>query len=39
LLTITGTYWLFVKDSRDYYTRVNPKPEPPDAPFGSGGGR
>ena len=39
LLTITGTYWLFVKDSRDYYTRVNPKPEPtepPDAHTGSG---
>jgi len=39
LLTIVGTYWLFVKDSRDYFTRVNPKPEPPElpgAPTGSG---
>lgn len=25
LLTITGSYWLFVKDSRDYYTLLNPK--------------
>jgi hypothetical protein len=25
LFTIVGTYWLFVKDSRDYFTRVNPK--------------
>lgn len=39
LLTIVGTYWLFTKDSRDYFTRVNPKPEmpdPPDAHTGSG---
>ena len=39
LLTIVGTYWLFVKDSRDYFTRVNPKPEspePPDAMIGPG---
>jgi hypothetical protein len=30
LFTIMGTYWLFVKDSRDYFTRVNPKMEPLD---------
>ena len=30
LFTVMGTYWLFVKDSRDYYTRVNPKIEPPE---------
>ena len=27
LFTVMGTYWLFTKDSRDYYTQVNPKPE------------
>lgn len=32
LCTIVGTYWLFVKDSRDYFTLVNPKPEPPEIP-------
>ena len=32
LCTIVGTYWLFVKDSRDYFTRVNPKIEPPETP-------
>lgn len=32
LFTIVGTYWLFVKDSRDYFTRVNPKPELPEDP-------
>jgi len=32
LFTIVGTYWLFVKDSREYYTRVNPKIEPPEIP-------
>lgn len=25
LFTIMGTYWLFVKDSRDYFAQVNPK--------------
>jgi hypothetical protein len=28
LFTSIGTYWLFRQDSRDYYTRVNPKKEP-----------
>ena len=37
LFTIVGTYWLFVKDSRIYFTRVNPKPEGPDDP-GAGTG-
>ncbi|BBO66585.1 hypothetical protein DSCA_05150 [Desulfosarcina alkanivorans] len=37
LFTIMGTYWLFVKDSRDYFTRVNPKQEPPETP-GTGTG-
>jgi len=32
LCTIVGTYWLFVKDSREYFTRVNPKMEPPEIP-------
>jgi hypothetical protein len=32
LCIIVGTYWLFVKDSREYYTRVNPKNEPPEIP-------
>lgn len=32
LFTIIGTYWLFVKDSRDYYTLVNPKPETQEPP-------
>ncbi len=27
LFTIVGTYWLFVKDTRDYFTLVNPKTE------------
>jgi hypothetical protein len=30
LCTVIGFYWLFVKASRDYFTQVNPKPEPPD---------
>jgi hypothetical protein len=37
LFTVGGTYWLFVKDSRDYYTRVNPKPEPPEDPGANNG--
>jgi len=37
LFTIIGNYWLFAKDSRDYYTEVNPKAEPPETP-GMGGG-
>lgn len=32
LFAITGSYWLFVKDSRDYFTAVNPKMEPPEPP-------
>ena len=28
LFTSIGTYWLFRKDTRDYYTHVNPKNEP-----------
>ncbi len=32
LFTIMGTYWLFVKDSRDYFNAVNPKNEPPELP-------
>jgi len=27
LFAILGTYWLFSKDSRDYFTRLNPKTE------------
>lgn len=32
LCTVVGTYWLFVKDSREYFTQVNPKIEPPEFP-------
>ncbi len=32
LCTIVGTYWLFVKDSREYFNQVNPKTEPPEIP-------
>ena len=32
LFTIMGSYWLFVKDSRDYFTKINPKIEPPETP-------
>ena len=35
--TIVGTYWLFVKDSRDYFIRVNPKIEPPETPDSNAG--
>lgn len=37
LFASVGTYWLFVKDSRDYFTQVNPKmesSEPPDSNAG-----
>lgn len=34
LCTLVGTYWLFTKASRDYFTKVNPKPEPPDVNTG-----
>jgi hypothetical protein len=34
LCTIIGIYWLFVSASRDYFTQVNPKPEPPDVTAG-----
>lgn len=27
-LTLVGTYWLFAKDSRDYFNQVNPAIEP-----------
>ncbi|WP_319409658.1 hypothetical protein [uncultured Desulfosarcina sp.] len=37
LCTIVGTYWLFVKDSREYFTRVNPKLEPPEIPGSNAG--
>jgi hypothetical protein len=37
LCTIVGTYWLFVKDSREYFTRVNPKMEPPEIPDSNAG--
>ena len=30
LFAITGTYWLFAKDSREYFTRLNPKKESKD---------
>ena len=32
LFTIAGTYWLFVKDSREYFNQVNPKVEPQEIP-------
>lgn len=37
LFTLVGTYWLFVKDARDYFTLVNPKMEPPETPDASAG--
>ncbi|MDX2452446.1 hypothetical protein [Desulfosarcina sp.] len=37
LCTIVGTYWLFVKDSREYFTQVNPKLEPPEIPDSNAG--
>jgi len=37
LCTIVGTYWLFVKDSREYFNRVNPKMEPPEIPDSNAG--
>ena len=30
LFTVLGSYWLFVKDSRDYFTQLNPKKESKD---------
>jgi hypothetical protein len=30
LFTIVGMIWLFSKDTRDYYTQLNPNAEPPD---------
>jgi hypothetical protein len=27
---VMGSYWLFVKESRDYFTLVNPKTDPPE---------
>jgi len=30
LFAIFGTYWLFVKESRTYFSQVNPKDEPKD---------
>ena len=38
LFAIFGTYWLFVKDSRSYFSQLNPKYEtddPPDPKAGS----
>jgi hypothetical protein len=32
LLAILGTYWLFVKETRDYFNQVNPKIEPTQVP-------
>lgn len=32
LFAIMGTYWLFVKDSRDYFNQVDPKMEPGETP-------
>lgn len=32
LFTIMGTYWLFVKDSRDYFNLLNPKTESQEVP-------
>ena len=32
LFTIMGTFWLFVKETRDYYAALNPKVEPPELP-------
>ena len=37
LCTIVGTYWLFVKDSREYFTQVNPRVEPPEIPDSNAG--
>jgi hypothetical protein len=36
LFTSVGTVWLFSKDTRDYYTRLNPKREPLDPSDQSG---
>ena len=32
VFAIWGTYWLFVKDSREYFNHVNPKIEAPELP-------
>ena len=32
LFAIVGTGWLFSQDSRDYYTRINPKDDSPESP-------
>jgi len=32
LFSIVGSYWLFAKDTRDYFTKLNPKIDPPDSP-------
>ena len=32
LFAILGTYWLFVKETRDYFNQVNPKMEPAQVP-------
>ena len=32
LFAIVGSYWLFVKETREYFTQVNPKSEPPETP-------
>ena len=30
LFVMMGSYWLFVKDSRDYFNQLNPKTDTPD---------
>ena len=37
LFSIVGIYWLFGKDSRDYFTLVNPKIEAPETPDSNAG--
>ena len=37
LCTIVGSYWLFVKESRDYFNRVNPKTDSPETPDSNAG--
>jgi hypothetical protein len=32
LFAILGTYWLFVKETRDYFNQVNPKVKPQEIP-------
>jgi hypothetical protein len=32
LCTLVGTYWLFVKETREYFALINPKVKPPEIP-------